>query len=281
MKLTVKLTGKLSIIVTTYQRPRALDKVLASLAMQTIPFHELVVADDGSGPETADLIQQWQARCPVPLRHVWQEDQGFRAAAARNRAVAASEGDYLVFLDGDCLVFPDFVARHLALAESGYLVIGSRLLLSREMTKQVEAGSILPLNWGWRDWWRVRQAKQVNRIFPLLRLPGQSWRRLRPWRWQGVRTFNLGVWRRDFERANGFDETFQGWGHEDADLAVRLQHTGIRRKDGQFAVPVLHLWHPENDRRQEVENQRRLRQRLDDRAGIRAELGLDRYRNGG
>jgi glycosyltransferase involved in cell wall biosynthesis len=266
----------ISVIVTTYQRPRALHQVLASLAgQQTAPF-EVIVADDGSAEETAQLIQQWQARFPCPLLHIWQEDKGFRAAKARNRAAAASRGDYLIFLDGDCLIFPDFTQRHLALAETGWLAVGSRILCSPQLTEKIEGGSATPLCWNWLDWLTARWRGEINRVFPLLRLPGNLWRKLRGTRWKGVRTFNLAVWRTDFEQINGFDESFEGWGHEDADLAVRLMNSGVRRKDGQCALPVLHLWHKESSRGQEAENMRRLQQRLAD-GKTRAESGLDQY----
>lgn len=266
-----------AVIVTTYQRPRALDRVLAALARQSEPPAEIVIADDGSTTETADLIHAWQARSAVPIHHVWQEDQGFRAAAARNRAVAASTASYLIFLDGDCLVFSDFIARHRQLAQAGRLVMGSRILCSPELTEDIEAGRSDPLAWGVADWWRARSSGGVNRLFPLLRLPGRAWRGRRPLRWQGVRTFNLAVWRSDFVRVNGFDESFQGWGHEDADLAVRLMHAGVRRLDGQFALPVLHLWHRESSRQLEPENQARLAARVADSGLVRAVTGLDRY----
>lgn len=267
----------ISIITTTYQRPRALDRVLASLAAQGTPPLEVLIADDGSGEETARVIREWQAHYPCPLRHIWQEDRGFRAAKARNRAAAAAQGNYLVFLDGDCLVFPDFVQQHLALAEAGWLVMGSRILCAPELTEHIENNAADPLSWHWKDWLLAHSRHAVNRIFPLLRLPGNAWRKRRSTRWKGVRTFNLALWRTDFERVNGFDESFEGWGHEDADLAVRLMSAGVRRKDGQFALPVLHLWHRESSRGQEAENMRRLQARLAD-GKIRADIGLDQYR---
>ena len=267
---------RISVIVTTYQRPRALDRVLAGLAAQEIVPAEIIVADDGSGSDTAAVVRNWQRRMTLPLLHAWQEDQGFRAAGARNRAVAASTGEYLVFLDGDCLVFPDFIRQHLALAETGQMVMGSRILCSPAMTERIESGAAAPSGWGWVGAsWRG----EVNRIFPLLRLPGQNWRKHRPLRWQGVRTFNLALGRGDFERVNGFDENFQGWGHEDADLAVRLIHSGVHRKDGQFALPVLHLWHNESDRSQTAENMCRLQDRISS-GQVRADKGLDQYTGG-
>jgi GT2 family glycosyltransferase len=91
-----------------------------------------------------------------------------------------------------------------------------------------------------------------------------------------VRTCNLGVWRADLTRVNGFDEVFEGWGYEDSDLAVRLINSGVRRKEGAYATGVLHLWHRENDRRAEGENWERLQRRIRERA-TRAERGLDQY----
>ncbi|MEQ1600547.1 MAG: glycosyltransferase family 2 protein [Methylophilaceae bacterium] len=270
----------ISVIVTTYQRPLALNRVLESLYAQKVTPAEIVIADDGSGAETAALIQSWQARFACPLIHAWQADDGFRAASARNQAVAASSGDYLVFLDGDCLVFPDFIARHLLLAEKNYLVVGSRMLCSPALTEQIEAGKAAPLSWNILRWINAAWRGEINRIFPLLNVPGQVWRKLRGKKWRGVRTFNLAVWRKDFENVNGFDESFQGWGHEDADLAIRLMNSGVRRKDGQFALPVLHLWHKESDRGREAANRQRLNERIA-HGQIGANVGLDTHLHSG
>src|SRR5260221_12911501 len=109
----------ISVIVATYNREDALDAILRSLSRQTEERFEVVVADDGSRPATARLVEAWMSRMRVPLRHVWQEDDGFRAGEARNRAILASTGRYCVFLDGDCIVRPDFVAAHRRLAQPG------------------------------------------------------------------------------------------------------------------------------------------------------------------
>ena len=267
---------KASVIVTTYNRPDALAAVLQGLAAQSDRDFEVLVADDGSGPETAQVLQQQARAFPVPLVHVWQEDQGFRAGAARNRAVAQAQGEYLLFLDGDCVPLPDFVSRHKALADPHWFVAGNRILLSPSFTEHaLQAGWALharsALQWLW-----ARLRGQINRLTPLLRLGNAGWRKVSPLRWQGARTCNLAVWREDFVAVNGFDEAYAGWGHEDADLAVRLIRQGTRRKDGRFATAVLHLWHRENDRSREQDNAQRLAHILQS-THTRASLGVDQY----
>ncbi len=267
----------LSVVVTTYNRPDALWAVLASLAAQTDTAFEVLVADDGSRQETAAAVAEVAANFPVPLVHLWQSDDGFRAAAARNLAVAASRGDYLVFVDGDCVLRPDFVARHRALAEPAWFVAGNRVLLSESFTKKVLQSPMIELHGDSRlSWLGRRFFGAINRWSPLCFVPGDGWRKRQPQRWQGARTCNLALWRSDFDTINGFDEAFQGWGHEDADLAIRLLHAGVQRKDGRFATAVLHLWHRENDRSNLVENERRLAEIL---AGDRrrAAVGIDTY----
>ena len=134
----------ISVIVTTYNREDALEAVLRSLMRQTDPDFEVVVADDGSRPATADLIAAWRPKLGHPLAHVWHEDRGFRAAEIRNRAILASHGAYCIFLDGDCIARPDFVATHRRLAEPGWFVTGNRILLSRELTANICAKSSRP-----------------------------------------------------------------------------------------------------------------------------------------
>jgi glycosyltransferase involved in cell wall biosynthesis len=266
----------ISVIVTTYNRPDALGAVLRGLFAQADRGFEVRVADDGSRTDTRALVESLARGAPVGVHHVWQEDRGFRAGAARNRAAAQSRGDYLVFLDGDCVPRPDFVARHRALSEAGWMVAGNRILLSEAFTRRVLAEET-PIH-GWSlDRWRVaRREGAINRTLPLRTLPLGPLRKLAARRWQRVRTCNLALWRRDFEAVNGFDEAYEGWGFEDSDLAVRLLNAGVRRKEGAFATGVLHLWHRENDRRFEAANLERLQQRIGSRV-TRIERGLDQY----
>lgn len=266
-----------SLIITTYERPQALSLVLDSLSRLTTFPLEVVIADDGSTEPTKKVINDWQKKLPFRLIHAWQEDDGFRAAAARNKAAIASSGNYLIFLDGDCLVFPDFIQNHIQLSAHKKMVIGSRILCSKELTSEMESGLEKPLDWKLHSWIKAKFSKRINRILPLIRLTDSWIRSLRGDKWKGVRTFNLAVWRDDFFAANGFDERFQGWGHEDADLAIRLIKNGIQRKDGQFSIPVLHLWHQESDRTKLNHNEKLLSDTLCSTT-TRALLGIDQYK---
>jgi glycosyltransferase involved in cell wall biosynthesis len=263
----------ISIVVTTYNRDDALAAVLRSLAAQSDRDFEVLVADDGSGPATAALVEQRKQQFGVPLTHVWQEHRGFRAGEIRNRAIRASRGEYVVFLDGDCLVRPDFVATHRRLAERGWFVTGNRALLTPALTEAVLNQKLEPELWSLTGWLGQRFSGGLNRLAPVLRLPLGPLRKMRPQAWEDARSCNLAVWRADLDRVDGFDAIFSGWGKEDSDLLVRLLHSGVRRKDGAYATGVLHLWHAAADRSQLAENERRLARVIESKR-VRAEKGM-------
>ncbi len=262
-----------SVIVTTYNREDALDAALRALSRQSDRNFEVVVADDGSRADTARLVESWTPRLPVPLKYVRHEHRGFRGSEIRNRGVRASAGALCIFLDGDCLARPDFIALHRRLYEPGWFVAGNRILLSRELTQAVLAQGLAAETWNFSMLLRGWLTGGVNRLIPALHLPLGPLRKLRSHDWQGAKTCNLAVSRDDLDRVDGFDSAYAGWGLEDSDLVVRLLHAGLRRKDGRFATGVLHLWHPQNDRSQLAAN----RERLEDAIGgsrVRARQGL-------
>ena len=232
----------ISLIIATYNSPAFLNAVLRSVAGQQLLPHEVIIADDGSTDETRDLINAWQKKGKIPIRHVYQQDKGFRLSRIRNRAVAVAEGDYIVFIDGDCLLRPGFVREHARLAEPGYVVVGNRVLCSREFTQAtIAAGSEI------EAWWPASFPRgAINRRWALLRVPLGPLRKIGRRRRGLAIGCNLAMWRRDFISVNGFDETFVGWGLEDEDIVVRLQNTGIRQKSGRLSTTVLHLWHALN-----------------------------------
>ncbi len=265
-----------AVIVTTYNRPDALAAVLEGYLPQIGSAFELIVADDGSTADTRAVVERYAARASYPLRHVWQEDQGFRAAAVRNRALASTTADYIIFTDGDCIPRRDFVARHCTLAEPGHFLAGNRVLLAEGFTREVLNKQLDVHYWSGLRWLASRASGDINRWLPLLSLGDGAWRKRTPERWAGVKTCNLSAWRADLVRVNGLDESYSGWGLEDSDLVIRLLHAGVRHKSARFAAPVFHLWHRENDRSRLLENQRQLDALLASNR-IEAQLGLRQY----
>jgi glycosyltransferase involved in cell wall biosynthesis len=269
----------ISVIVTTYNWPAALSEVLRALMEQTDENYEVIVADDGSSESTREVIRSFQQLRPTDgprrLVHAWQPDEGFRASAARNMGVFASHGNYLIFLDGDCVPRPSFVERHRLMAESGFMVSGSRVLLSQKLTQTLlSAKQAIPMHArGMAYWFMQRLAGNVNKILPLIHFPNSRLRHYRSVRWNRIKSCNLAIWKRDFVMVNGFDESFVGWGHEDADLVLRLARLGVRRKGGAFSTEVFHLWHKENARTTESENRKRVEERMKSKL-VEATIGL-------
>lgn len=283
-----------SVIVTTYNRPEALALVLEGLLAQeplgpgAPDSYEVIVADDGSGPETRGVIDRMHPRfdaARLRLEQVWHPDEGFRAGAIRNRAAARSLGERLIFLDGDCIPGMRFIASHALAARcagvgtragsrSPTMARGSRALLSERLTERVLREGLLVQRWTAREWLAARWRGDVNRLRGLVAgLASVRPRAGASADWRSVRTCNLAVWRDDFERVNGFDERFVGWGYEDSDLAIRLINAGVLVRRAGSAATVIHLWHRENDRRFEGENLARLQATERSRV-IRAEVGL-------
>ena len=253
----------ISILLATYNWPQALKLCLESLATQTDQNFEIIIADDGSTESTKQVIDQIKQTFPVPITHLWQDDQGFRKTKILNQAIAAAHGNYLIFLDGDCIVQPDFVARHRALAQKGFLVTGSRVLLNEKLTQQL-------LTWPQWNFQRFcsrliteRLSGGINKLLPFkIKLGNGSWRDYKKFVWRRIKGCNMACWKMDAEAINGFDETMTGWGHEDADFVFRLQRHHIARKSGSWATEVLHLFHKINDQSNAAENARRVREKI-------------------
>jgi len=253
----------ISVIVSTYNRPDALNLVLQSLNQQTDRDFEVIVADDGSKAETRQLVESFQANYSQPLKHVWHDDLGFRLAAIRNLAVKQCIGAYFIFLDGDCIVQDDFIARHRCLSEVNHLVTGSRVLLNQTLTQVLIDGQRWHLSLFKREivWYRLKGS--INKLLAFyLKFCHSRIRYYRDFKWRGIKGCNFACWREDFEKVHGYDESFEGWGHEDADLVFRMHVAGIKRKSGSFATEVLHLYHPENNRSNAGLNKAKLLERI-------------------
>jgi len=267
----------ISVIVTTYNWPEILETCLSSLLEQEDTSFEIIIADDGSTADTRRTIDKFIHQSRIPIKHAYHDDRGFRAGTIRNKAVKLSKGNYLIFIDGDCTVLPNFIKRHRQLAEQGYFVPGNRILLSQSFTSTILKENT-PLHTR-SSFFFIQQwiTRKINRITPLFYNPFPFIRYSNPFRWQKAMTCNLAMFKSDFISVNGFDEAFEGWGYEDSDLVIRLIHYGVKRKEGRFAIPVLHHWHKQNDQSKHDENYERLMLRLNDPDFIYAKQGFDQY----
>jgi glycosyltransferase involved in cell wall biosynthesis len=268
-----------SVIVVTYNRPDAMRRVLLDLDRQTIDAFEVVVADDGSTEETADTIESLRSQVGYTLKHARQEDEGFRQGRAQNLAVLQSEGDYLIFLDGDCLPLNDFIEAHRWLSEEGWWVRGTRVDLTERFTAQVLAEDLSITGWPLWRWGLAWIGGRVGRVIPFFRVGTQAFRKRSPRKWLGARGCNLGMWREDFMRVDGFDESYTGWGRQDSDLVLRLINSGVGRKEGRYAMPVLHLWH-KLAATTTLERNEELLTEVIERGATRARLGISRHMSG-
>jgi glycosyltransferase involved in cell wall biosynthesis len=264
---------KTAVVVLTYNRPDALLTVLRSLALQCGSAHEVWIADDGSRPETLIELKSGLPKFACPVHHVWHPDVGFTAARARNLAAARSSADYLIFLDGDCVPNKSFLRQHARLSCSNSYVNGSRVLLSERLSQRFMAQQVDPVHVGLNQWVAWRVAGDSNKLLHA----AISWQgprfATRQFVWKGIRSCNLGLWATDFRAVNGFDETFSGWGHEDADLVLRLHNLGCSRINGFLATEVFHLWHAEQKRDNEASNRQRVLQRVQQKS-VMAERGM-------
>ncbi|MDO4320724.1 MAG: glycosyltransferase family 2 protein [Bacteroidales bacterium] len=231
---------KISVIVSTYNWPEALELSLKSLLAQTRLPDEIIVGDDGSGHETAAVIAEIQSYSPVRIIHVWQEDKGFRLAEIRNKAVLASSGDYIIQIDGDIFVHPRFVEDHESFAKPGFYLRGGRVMLDKKLTETLCRTRVPRII---KVWNRGIESKRPNTL-RIKWLADILVSRYRPNSW--VLGCNMSYYRSDFDSVNGYDESFVGWGGEDSDFFRRLRLNGVYNRRLKFAGLTYHLWHRQN-----------------------------------
>jgi glycosyltransferase involved in cell wall biosynthesis len=232
-----------SVILATYNQPRLLDLALLGYSTQTARDFEIVVADDGSSGETADLIAAHARRAPVPIRHVWQPHQGFWKAAAVNRAVLHSRGAQLVFSDGDCVPARSFVAEHLEAARERAFVVGGHVRLSEADSRRVTRDVVLT---GAHEHVVTRRERAALLWTHAKSLAYIALRQPRRPRLFGL---NFSLDRESFFAVNGFDQTYRNSAKDDSDLRNRLLLAGVRPISLWHRARVVHLYHPPHPER--------------------------------
>lgn len=269
---------RISVIITTYNQPDWLELTLRGFAEQTIGDFEVVLADDGSGPETGERIERLRNELSFRIERVWHEDTGFRKTEILNRAILASRGDYLVFTDGDCIPRRDFLSVHRELAQPRRFLSGGYIKLPRNVSERLRAADV-HAGHATNPRWLHRHGAPLSRR--LIRLAvghhlGALLDRITPTRasWNG---HNASGWREDLLAANGFEERM-GYGGLDRELGERLENAGIRGKQIRHRAVVVHLDHPRGyvDPAVLAAN-RRIRDEVAAARRTRAVVGLDRH----
>lgn len=265
-----------SVVLSTYEQPRALALALEGYARQSLSGFQVVVADDGSGPETRRALERSAAEHDLELVHVRHEDRGFRKTEILDRALLSADGDYVVFSDGDCVPRDDFLDTHARLAGRGRFLSGGYLKLPGELTERLTAedvrtGRIFDPKWLIRNGWRpgrrrVRlfRSERAARLLDLLTPTRPTWN-----------GHNASTWKDALLEVNGFDLDM-GYGGEDRALGERLENLGLRGHQIRHRAPVVHLHHPRPWKdRDVIEENRRRRRAIRGSGRVKAERGIE------
>lgn len=266
---------QLTVILSTYNSPDWLEKVLWGYSRQSHTDFEIIIADDGSTNDTAARVRQLRRTTGLELRHLWQRDDGFRKCRILNKAILAAQTEYLVFSDGDCIPRPDYLQTHAARAERGHYLSGGYYKLPMVTSQAIRpddvlSGACFDRGWLHRHGMPVSTKELKLAAGPVL---ARGLNRLTPTRCN-FKGSNGSCWRRDALAVNGFNEDM-AYGSEDREFGVRLQNLGIRPRHVRYDAIVVHLDHPRGYRDEAVyARNRSIRRHAERHHVIRAARGL-------
>lgn len=231
---------KTALLLSTYNWPQALGLVLKSLQEQTELPDEILIADDGSSDETKKMIDDFALKSTVEVVHVWQEDRGFRKAVILNKAIAQSTCDYIIQIDGDCIMHPRFIEDHKKNVQKNTYLYGTRATITNNALPRIFNEKQTIYHYFSRDIKKRSRTIHSN----LLSRMYKSHKEFS----SNFRGCNVSFWKQDFIEINGYNEAFEGWGREDSDLVIRLGNKGIWARRLRYVAIVYHIYHPENER---------------------------------
>lgn len=266
---------RVALLITTYNRPDALEAVLNSVEYQILKPAQVIVADDGSDDRTRSVIQKYQHKWSIPLLHSWHEDKGFRLAESRNRGLALVEGDYVIMIDGDMVLDKHFIEDHVANAQRGFFLQGGRCLLTPDFTAHIlENADIYP------DFQYMRKGieSRFEKRLTAFRAPWLTkiWKKEIEYSHKAIRGCNMSFFMDDIKAVNGFNNDMIGWGREDSEFVERLFNQGIKRYNIKFSALAYHLYHNESSRGSLPENDRILHFAIDHKLK-RCSNGLNKF----
>ena len=236
-----KLKMKASVIMSTYNAEEWLEKVIWGFSVQTESDFEIVIADDGSGPKTKDLIERLRTEVKMPLVHVWQEDNGFQKTQILNKAIVAASSDYLIFTDGDCIPHEDFVATHLKKKQLGFFLSGGYFKLPMDISKAITQQDIIAQKCFNASWLKKKGLKSGTLKLTAKGFAESLLNFITPTKatWNG---HNASAHKSDILAVNGFNQEMQ-YGGEDREMGERLFNKGLRSKQIRYSAICVHLDH--------------------------------------
>ena len=235
---------KIGVVITTYNQPKWLKHVLFGYEAQKNTNFTVIIADDGSGDATRDVINFFSARGKITIQHIWHPDNGFQKCQILNKAIAQTDCDYLIFTDGDCIPEPDFIEKHRILAEPGSYLSGGYVKLTTPVSEKISPEHIAEGVLFRRQWlidngqpathklWKLLESKWLKKILNAV-TPTKA-------TWNGM---NSSTWTADIKACNGFNEDMQ-YGGLDRELGERLLNHGLKGKQVRYSINCLHLDHP-------------------------------------
>ncbi len=266
-----------SVIFTTYNHPKWLEKTLWGFSAQSFRDFEIIVADDGSGDETRAVITSLQSQIDIPIRHLWQEDDGFRKCRIMNKAIAESRGEYLIFTDGDCIPHPDFVSNHVELSAENTMLSGGYFKLPLDLSQAITKQDILAGN-STRPGWLLRHGvaftPKISKLFsdPLVGAILDAFTLTRA-TWNG---HSSSTWKKHVIATNGFDERMQ-YGGQDREFGERLVNLGIKPRQVRYRCSCVHLDHGRGYARPEsIAKNRAIRKHTREHKITRTDYGIEK-----
>ncbi len=230
-----------SLIIAAYKRPDFLEKIFASLALQTFTNFEVLIADDGSGPDVAAVVDAFRQQWPLAVTHVWHPDDGFRKTIIVNEAAARALSGYLVFIDGDCVLHHRFMESHYIHRRPRAVLAGRRVMLDESITSRATVADVRALRLEKPAfWWNHCLAGQRKHgIYVRGSFVLENAFKKRYW----ITGSNFSVHSSDFRSVNGYDESIVGRGVEDINLTERFRLDGVRILTITREALQYHLYH--------------------------------------
>lgn len=235
-----------ALIITTYNQKERLKLVLDSVKNLAFLPNEVLIADDGSKEDTARLIEEYQKDFPCPLKHIWQEDEGFRAAKSRNNAIKASKSEYIILIDGDMILEKDFVKNHLEFAKRKVILQGSRVILNKNESEEILKNNNYSLAFNKKGFKNQRSIFLAKCVYKFSKLTKKFFKKSQLVK--GSKTCNMSFYKSDFEAIEGFNEKFIGWGREDSEFVARFLFNDGVFKRLKFNALAYHIYHEENSK---------------------------------